>query len=250
MLKEIWIDIKGYEGLYQVSNLGRVKSLRRTKPNGQTVIERILKECDNMKGYKNVCLSKHGIMHKEYVHRLVAMHFLDNPMNYKYVNHKDENKNNNIVNNLEWCSAEYNNNYGTAKMRSKKTYVENGHNRAICMYSLDGKLIRIFERAYDIRLIGINRRGVYANCNHISKTYKGYVFRFIGDPFTLEKNIKKKGKVCIWKYDLDKNLIAKYDSVTEAQVKNGMKRNYLYGASYAKRKEVLFNNYIYSYKKM
>ena len=250
MNKERWIDIKGYEGLYQVSNLGRVKSLRRTKPNGQTVIERILKESDNTRGYKYVSLSKHGILHKEYIHRLVALHFLDNPMNYKYVNHKDEFKSNNNVNNLEWCSVEYNNNYGTARMRSKKTYVEKGHNRAICMYSLDGKLIRIFERAYDVRLIGINRRGVYANCNHITKTCKGYVFRFIDDPFTLGKENKKGSKVCIWKYDLDKNLIAKYNSVTEAQIKNGMKRNYLYGASHAKNKEVVFNNYIYSYKKL
>ena len=89
MTKESWIDINGYEGLYQVSNLGRVKSLRRTKPNGQIVIERILKEWDHSHGYKQISLSKNGVMHKEYVHRLVAIHFLSNPMNYKYINHKD-----------------------------------------------------------------------------------------------------------------------------------------------------------------
>lgn len=250
MTKEDWIDICGYERLYQVSNFGRVKSLRRIKPNGQEVKERILKSLDNTHGYQYVSLSKNGVLHKEYIHRLVAKHFLDNPMGYKCVNHKDENKSNNNVNNLEWCTVEYNNNYGTAKRRGMETYINHGNNRSVCMYSLDGKLIRTFTRAYDVRLIGFNRRGVYNNCLNRTKTYKGYVFRFSGVPFSLQGKAKKGIKLNIWKYDLNGNLIKKYDSVAKAQIENGMQRNYLYSASYGKRKTVLFNNYIYSYKEL
>ena len=195
MTKENWIDICGYERLYQLSNLARVKSLRRITPNGQEVKERILKSLDNTHGYQYVSLSKNGVLHKEYIHRLVAKHFLDNPMGYKCVNHKDENKSNNNANNLEWCTVEYNNNYGTAKRRSMETYINHG----------------------TLSLQGREEKGIKLN---------------------------------IWKYDLNGNLIKRYDSVAKAQIENGMQRNYLYSASYGKRKTVLFNNYIYSYKEL
>ena len=114
---EIFKDIKGYEDLYQVSNLGRVKSLKRISPQGHLLKERIKKQSNRGGGYLFVTLCKSGIQTMYSVHRLVAEAFLSNPDNLPCVNHKDENKQNNCVDNLEWCSYQYNCNYGT---RNKK----------------------------------------------------------------------------------------------------------------------------------
>ena len=102
---EIWKDIEGYDGMYQVSNLGRVKSFKNCK-------ERILSSGTTKKNYKFVILSKNDIRKNFQVHRLVAMTFLPNPDNLPQVNHKDENPSNNNLENLEWCTAKYNSNYG------------------------------------------------------------------------------------------------------------------------------------------
>lgn len=102
---EIWKDIVGYEG-YQVSNLGRVKCLTTNK---------ILNQYDrNQKGYKAVYLKTNNSFKIFAVHRLVAIHFIPNPNNYPVVNHKDCNPANNCVDNLEWCTVQYNNTYGSA----------------------------------------------------------------------------------------------------------------------------------------
>ena len=113
-MEEIWKDISNYEGKYEVSNLGRVRSLSY---NGTGEIK-FLKQSTNKRGYKRVGLCKNGKMKNCYVHRLVAITFIPNPNNHKEVNHKDENPANNNVNNLEWCTSEYNNNYGTRNKRA------------------------------------------------------------------------------------------------------------------------------------
>ena len=115
MKKEYWKPIVGYENLYEVSNLGRIRSFDRwvKSKNGSIRIcrGRILKPYTNKDGYLYVVLSKNN-KHKTYkVHRLVAQAFLDNPNNLPQVNHKDENPLNNNVNNLEWCNSKYNCNF-------------------------------------------------------------------------------------------------------------------------------------------
>lgn len=116
-MEEIWKSIPGYEGYYEVSNIGNVRSVTRTiiKSNGQpqTRIGKIINQTLDQKGYKQLNLHKDGVCKKMKVHRLVAMAFLPNPNNYPIVNHKDENPSNNNVDNLEWCTYQYNNNYGT-----------------------------------------------------------------------------------------------------------------------------------------
>lgn len=113
-MKEIWKDIKGYEGKYMVSTEGRVKSLNYKNSSGSN----ILKQGLDRYGYKQLTLYLNGIKKTFKIHRLVAETFLENPTNLPQINHKDENKQNNTVSNLEFCSASYNINYGT---RNKKT---------------------------------------------------------------------------------------------------------------------------------
>jgi hypothetical protein len=111
--KQIWKDISGYEGLYQVSNTGKVRSLNY-RHTGKT---KVMKPSTNKLGYKCVNLCKDGKRKIYFIHRLVALAFIPNPNNYPIINHKDENPSNNAVWNLEWCTYEYNNNYGN---RNKK----------------------------------------------------------------------------------------------------------------------------------
>lgn len=113
---EEWKDIKGYEGLYQVSNLGRVKRLKGKYMKS----ERILKQVNAYNGYIVVCLCKHN-KHKNFkVHRLVAEAFIPNPENKPTVNHIDEDKTNNVVSNLEWATMKEQNNHGTRTQRTSK----------------------------------------------------------------------------------------------------------------------------------
>ncbi|MBQ0088112.1 MAG: HNH endonuclease [Prevotellaceae bacterium] len=116
MYNEIWKDIPHYEGLYQVSNYGRIKNNR-----GQFKTQH-----DNGRGYLGVELWKNNSSKREYVHRLVALAFLPNPNHFTQVNHKDEDKQNNYVDNLEWCDCKYNNNYGTHTQRMVETCKERG----------------------------------------------------------------------------------------------------------------------------
>ena len=110
-MKEIWRDIKGYEGKYMVSNLGRVKSLNYRN----TGKEKIMKGLDNGKGYLFVQLCKDGKVKNCRINRLVAQAFLPNPNNLPEVNHKDKIRTNNKVENLEWCTSQYNVEYSQAK---------------------------------------------------------------------------------------------------------------------------------------
>lgn len=120
MKKEIWKDIPGYEGLYKVSNLGNVKSLKR---NGIKGI--ILKGEKDEFDYKRVTLCKKNKTKKYKVHRLVAQAFIPNPNNLPQINHKDENSKNNNVENLEWCTAKYNSNYGNHNEKIRQRMLQN-----------------------------------------------------------------------------------------------------------------------------
>lgn len=107
-------DIKGYEGLYAITSCGKVYSYKR---------KRFLRPFDNGLGYFKVFLCKDGKKKQYYLHRLVAEAYLENPNNYPQVNHRDENKSNNCVNNLEFCTVEYNANFGTRNERISKKII-------------------------------------------------------------------------------------------------------------------------------
>ena len=121
-MEEIWKAIPDYEEYYEVSNTGKIRSVTRTiiYKNGavHNLIGKELKQdIEKNQGYYRICLNKNGIKKTFKVHRLVALAFIPNPDNLPFVNHKDENKLNNNINNLEWCTAEYNINYGTRTER-------------------------------------------------------------------------------------------------------------------------------------
>lgn len=119
---EEWKDIPDYEGKYQVSNMGRVKSLNYARRKQVKVLRPGI---EKTRGYLSVTLLKDGKQKTKPVHRLVAIAFIPNPNDLPQVNHKDENKLNNCVDNLEWCNAKYNCNYGHRNMKiSQKLKLE------------------------------------------------------------------------------------------------------------------------------
>lgn len=162
---EEWSDVLGYEGLYEVSDQGRVRR------NGK-----ILKPTEDRHGYLQVSLSKNGIVKRGKVHRLVAYAFIPNPNNYPQVNHKDEDKTNNAVENLEWCTNEYNHNYGTIKER-----IAEKNSKPVLQFDKEGNFIRKWPSIMEVEEeLGINHSNISQCCRgvHYRKTAGGFVWRF------------------------------------------------------------------------
>ena len=171
MKKEIWKDIKGYEGRYQVSNMGRVKSLDRTFINKigrkQHTKERILKLGTDKDGYLRVALCKgSGNGKLFFVHRLVCEAFHENTENKPCVNHIDEDKTNNTASNLEWCTVKENCNHGTRNARVGEA-VAKALSKPVGQYTRDGKLIKIWQSTHEVeRQLGFDNY-------FISKAHEG-----------------------------------------------------------------------------
>lgn len=177
-LDEIWKEIKGFEGLYAVSNLGHVKSLPRIcmKMEGRQMKEylycgKVLQPFKDAKDYQVVRIYKNGQKYDRKVHRLVAEAFLPNPSGLPQINHKDENKRNNAAANLEWCDANYNMNYGT---RPSKT------SRPLSQLSKNGSFVASFPsiKIASIRT-GICRVNIGAAAHGKRKSAGGYRWQFI-----------------------------------------------------------------------
>lgn len=135
---EQWKSVDGYNGLYEVSNFGNVRSLGRKieLPNGGVYWKpkKILKQNTDKYGYKYVGLTDlSGRMKSKKVHRLVAIAFIENVNNYQQVNHIDEDKANNHADNLEWCTPDYNNKYGTRSQRISNSRMGIGKGQKLSM---------------------------------------------------------------------------------------------------------------------
>ena len=147
-MKEIWKDIKGYEKLYQVSNLGNVRRIKFINNRTQKDKIKMLKLIKDKKGYLKINLWKNNKSKMFLVHRIVAETFILNPNNLPQVNHKDENKSNNCVENLEWCSQKYNNNYGNRLNNIRKKLMEKNvkekmkNNTKLMIRDEKGKFVR------------------------------------------------------------------------------------------------------------
>lgn len=166
-MKEIWKDVKEYEELYQVSNLGRVKRVKTG---------RILKGIKDRGGYLLVGLYKNNIVSKKLIHRLVAQAFIPNSENKPQVNHMDENKTNNRVSNIEWTTAKENSNHGTRNERSSKT-------KSIPIIATNiktGDSTEFYGTNECARQLGLN----HSNITHVLKgrlkQTGGYTFKYKG----------------------------------------------------------------------
>lgn len=176
-MEEVWKDIEGFEGQYQISNFGRVRSMDRYVRNGRGYMikacGKILKTHSTHCGYEQVKLGKNRT-HRS-VHRLVAIAFIPNPNNLPCVNHKDEDKMNNIYTNLEWCNHRYNVLYGTCQERLRKY-----KNQPVFMIDKDsGEILN----KYDSMKIAMEKTGVHKVtisqvCRGERKTGGGYLWKY------------------------------------------------------------------------
>ena len=177
-MNEIWRSVKDYEGLYEVSNWGRVRSLGmwvNSKNGSKRFIKgRVLRPGIDTKGYLRVDLCKDGVVKHWPVHRLVGMAFPDlvgwtedakgRPFEELEINHKDENKENNRVENLEWCDRPYNNRYSK--------------NKTVYMCTLEGGLCGLWPSTRECERNGFNFGNVAACCRGVMKQYKGYTWSY------------------------------------------------------------------------
>lgn len=169
---EIWADIDTYKGYYQVSTLGKIRSLDRVLCDGRFYKGGIKTPSLESKGYLRIELMKNGLAKKHRINVLVANAFLPNPLNLPQVNHKNEIKTDNTVDNLEWCDSSYNNNYGLRNSR-----VSQALSKPILQYSLDGSFVKKWDNAKDAAsFYGVSHTAIQKVCRGIHKKCKGYIW--------------------------------------------------------------------------
>lgn len=178
MIPEEWRPIKGYEGLYEVSSIGRVKSLCRRviypSGNSRWVPEKILKPSKSKKGYLSVSLYKNGKSTRSIVHRLVANAFIENPKEKPQVNHINEIRDDNRVSNLEWVTSKENNNHGGRNSKLSKARSKSVEGKSI----LNGN-IKIYEKVRDVVKDGFNYGHVASCCRGELSAHKGFTWKYI-----------------------------------------------------------------------
>lgn len=169
-------SVVGYEDLYEVDSLSRIFS----KISGKQ-----MKQWTTTRGYKSVSLTKDGKEKNVFVHRIVAEAFVPNSEGYPFVNHKDEDKTNNLPENLEWCTAKYNSNYGTAVKRRLETLKRNGTSTKGKPSEKQKKIVAVdesgnefvFSNSYEAaEKTGVDRRNIFACCQGKKNRLKGYKF--------------------------------------------------------------------------
>ena len=180
-MDEQWRRVVGYEQYYEVSTTGRVRRLAGISEGKHKypVKARELKQ-SLRNGYPIVALCRAGKPRHEYVHRLVAKAFIPNPDNLPCVNHKDETRTNNNVGNLEWCTKQYNLNYGTRAQRFSE--IMRSKSPGVQMFSRDGELLATFRSVSDAHdATGINKSNI-AECAGGKSKHKsagGYVWKYM-----------------------------------------------------------------------
>ena len=174
---EEWENIKGYENLYQISNKGRIRSLDKIDSIGRKVKGRVMKPSKRKDGYLQIMLHKSSKYKMFLIHTLVASAFIDNPNGYKEINHKDENKLNNNVKNLEWCNRTYNINYGSGNIGRAKTIRELKSKKVLQL--LGNTIIKEWNSTTEAEKEGYKHQSISRCCNGIRETHKGYRWQYI-----------------------------------------------------------------------
>lgn len=165
---EVWKPVAGYEGIYEVSNMG---CLRNAKGERLSVFP-------NQSGYYRVNLCNHGRRKAKFIHRIVAEAFLDNPFNYSQINHKDENKWNNSADNLEWCNAEYNTNYGSRNKRVAEIMRTRNTRAVVAVEEKTNEAVIFPSITLACGLIGKCKSYIRYAIKHPDKAYSGYKWRY------------------------------------------------------------------------
>ena len=235
--KEVWKDVKDFEGYYEISNLGRLRRKTRhiTDKNGVVKLwqGKILKYTKNPDGYPIFIMSKNAKTKYKSGHRMVAEAFIENPNDYPVVNHKDENPANNHVGNLEWCTIEYNNAYGTRteRMKNSKGFKERHrkNRKPVFKVSLGGEILKEFKSLKEAYQSDseYTKSGVANCCNGHLNTYKGY-FWIYKDGFT-DKEVKSRidkanttQEVKVNQLDLDGDFIKQHKSMSQGARETGV----------------------------
>lgn len=170
VMEEIWKPVVGYEGMYEVSNFGRVWSIRR---------KLFLKQKVTKNGYYIVGLSTYCKVRWFKVSILVAKHFIPNPLNLPQVNHIDEDKSNNRVDNLEWCTAKENSNHGTRNQRISEKKTNGKTSKALEQFTLGWEKVAEYPSTREAeRQTGYDNTNIGRACNGKLKTYQNYYWRY------------------------------------------------------------------------
>ena len=229
-MKEEFRWIKGFEGYYQISNMGRVYSFPRYDENMCRHGGIFLKQQKRKDGYLTVHLKKHSLRYAKLIHKLVAESFIPNPNHKNQIDHIDADKSNNVVSNLRWCTSMENKanpityNRLIEKSRSNKMLgKKNPFSRAVAQYNLDGDFIAEYESCGDAsRQTGVSVDSIQMCASGKHKTGMGYKWKYTSNAICNRKNIvlytNKPKAVC--KYDKNMTLIEEYASIKEAALKN------------------------------
>lgn len=197
---EEWRDVVGYEGCYQCSSLGRIKSIRSNK---------ILKQIVRTDGYLGITLCKDSNPKRYLSHRIISYSFIPNPNNYPIINHKNEVKTDNRVVNLEHCNYTYNNTYGSRECWQTKKL-----SPPVCKFSLDGELLdsynSVIEASNCNKYLATNINRV---CQGIRATAGGFIWRYKGDAFYMKERLNRTKVV---QYSKSGDFMKEYNSIREA----------------------------------
>ena len=213
-MKEEWKEIPGYEGLYEASSLGRIRSMDKTIKtyNGGSYIRAGMekKPCVNKSGYFRLNLCKDGISKSCLVHRLVAKAFIPNGSNLPEVNHINENKLDNRIENLEWCSYQYNMNWGYHNENVGRT---NG--KPVVQFTIEETKVKEYYSSYEAsRMTGITEQSINLCCLGRRQHAGGFRWKYANDntPFTSYR--PRESAVVQYK---NGNIVGRFRSIEEAR---------------------------------
>lgn len=211
--KEEWRPIVGYEGLYEVSNTGKIKRCEYVDANNRLCKSKILKFKINKGGYCTIGLTKNGKRSFLMGHRLVAMAFIPNPDNLPQINHKDENRQNNYVSNLEWCTSKYNINYGNSV--KKRSF-------GVIQLTKEGKFVREYRSGFAAsQANNIARTNLYNALHGNTDSAGGFLWKYVDNERArkAEERRQKRSNYTagmVIQYSIDGKQLNVFKNITEA----------------------------------